>query len=76
VVSRPATPFDSPASARISPIKGATEVSAGRKLADTNTMLKASNTTRKRPRWTFRAGVAGAFFLMRTLYTYLRKQSR
>src|SRR5918994_21157 len=60
VVSRPATPLDMPTSARIWPIKGATPVSAGRRLAARSTNPNTSSTprTRKRRRWSARSGTS------------------
>src|SRR5215212_11043700 len=76
VVSRPATPLDTLVSARISPIRGATEVSAGRRFAARSTSPETSNTHRKPegPRWSARSAVsvAGTFFVMQTGYTAAR----
>src|SRR5918995_1231043 len=72
VVSRPATPLDTPVLSRISPIRGATEVSAGRRLAARSKSAATSSTPRRceGPR---RSAVSLAeTFVMQTGYTAAR----
>ena len=71
-MSRPASPLDMPVSARIWLTKGATLVSATRKLAARSTIPNTRSTrqTRERLRWPG-AAVAGAFFVMPRLPGHL-----
>src|SRR5215212_9617420 len=72
VVRSPATPLDMPVSARIWPIKGATPVSAGRRLAARSTIPNTKRKLRRRERPG--ATIAEVSFVILRLSVTLRRQ--